>query len=438
MSILDMSTEEKKLKHFLVRKFSFMYPTKEELLDTIKEILEQKDSFSSSLEKKTFIVESLKDKIIEEIFINNKTDMLDRCVEMYYLKARNRREFGYKEALNRFVNFLTSLEYSIPYEMIDSFVRRNQNLQFLIYNYLNEENDYILEETVLDRQNYYLRNMLFCYCDYMQLPILSEERRIKQSRNSNLGFDSYEYFNNELESNRKNLTNQEVEELLHKAKNNDLEARNELIVAYLPYVQHLADNYIAQKEHNQVDYMDLIQEGALAIDKAIYKYESTKSSFTHYVTTWILSYMSKYIRKIKQDQYMTYGLFEELDNDSFHLFFNLEEDTIGDYIEQQNLKETLERVLQNIYLNQREQFLLTRKYGLKNTPVLTPGEIVKALKVTRQAISLSEIKLLKKIRSEENSKDLVDFCIKPDEAQKLLNKVKKDDSARRNTYTVKR
>lgn len=425
MSMENRSKEEQKLKDFLVRKFSFMYPTQEELFDTIREIEEKENSFSSRLEMRTFIVEGLKDKIIEEIFTNNKTDMLNRCVEMYYSRAKNYREFGYKEALTRFISFLSSLECTLPYEMIDDFVKQNPNLQFLIKNYLKEENDSILEESILDKNNYYLRNMLICYCDYVQIAILPEEDRVGKSRNWNLGFDNYEYFHQELKQKRKKFTNQEVEELLQKAKNQDIEARNELIVAYLPYVKYFAASFLLQRKTNQVDYMDLIQEGTFAIMKAIHKYDSEKATFVNYVTRWIINYMGRYIKKSEKNLYKTYGSFEELNEKTdIFCYFNTEDVPIEEHAEKENLKETLDRVLKEISFTEREQYLLEKKYGLNNTPRIKIKEIAESLNISKQAISASNTKLLEKIRQAENSVDLIDFCSYPDEAIKKLNKVK--------------
>jgi RNA polymerase primary sigma factor len=80
------------------------------------------------------------------------------------------------------------------------------------------------------------------------------------------------------------LSKQELNELILKAQNGDLNARNRVVSANLRLVVHLAKRY----NNRGLDYLDLIQEGNIGLMKAIDMFDVSKGfTFSTYSHNWI-------------------------------------------------------------------------------------------------------------------------------------------------------
>ncbi len=92
------------------------------------------------------------------------------------------------------------------------------------------------------------------------------------------------------------LSSEEQKKLLRKAKAGDLESRNKLMEANLPFVVKLAKQY----RKSGVDMQELISEGILGLHRAIDKFDVEKqNNYITYAVWWIRSFMMKVIRESK-------------------------------------------------------------------------------------------------------------------------------------------
>lgn len=88
------------------------------------------------------------------------------------------------------------------------------------------------------------------------------------------------------------ISKKKEKELMIKAKNGDIDARNEIVTANLRFVFDIAKKY---RGHG-VDIADLISEGNNGILKAIDKFDTTKDvKFFTYAVWWIRQYMMQAI-----------------------------------------------------------------------------------------------------------------------------------------------
>ena len=80
--------------------------------------------------------------------------------------------------------------------------------------------------------------------------------------------DIYSLYSNEV-TRLPLLTKEEEIELAYRAKNNDLEARNKLIEHNLRYVISLARDYVRKHKTNNLDFLELINEGNIGLMMAV-------------------------------------------------------------------------------------------------------------------------------------------------------------------------
>ena len=297
-----------------------------------------------------------------------------------------------------------------------------------------------------------------------KVPLLSAEEEIELAKNMEAGAVAKEKIAI-LKSREENATEEELAEIKEEIKNlqKDLdagdEAKKRLAEANLRLVVSIAKRYVGRG----MLFLDLIQEGNLGLIKAVEKFDYRKGyKFSTYATWWIRQAITRAIadqaRPIRIPVHMvetinklirvSRQLLQELGREpspeeiaaemnmpvervreilkisqepvSLETPIGEEEDShLGDFIQDDNvpvpadaaaftlLKEQLEEVLGT--LTEREQKVLTLRFGLEDGRARTLEEVGKEFNVTRERIRQIEAKALRKLRHPSRSRKLKDY-----------------------------
>ena len=296
-----------------------------------------------------------------------------------------------------------------------------------------------------------------------KVPLLSAEEEIELAQKMEAGAVATE----KIQILKSRIDNEEVEEAeldglneeiknLQKDVDGGAEAKKRLAEANLRLVVSIAKRYVGRG----MLFLDLIQEGNLGLIKAVEKFDYRKGyKFSTYATWWIRQAITRAIadqaRTIRIPVHMvetinklirvSRQLLQELGREpspeeiaeemnmpvdrvreilkisqepvSLETPIGEEEDShLGDFIKDDNvpvpadaaaftlLKEQLEEVLGT--LTEREQKVLTLRFGLEDGRARTLEEVGKEFNVTRERIRQIEAKALRKLRHPSRSRKL--------------------------------
>ena len=255
------------------------------------------------------------------------------------------------------------------------------------------------------------------------------------------------------------LTSKEEKELAKRIEKNDEAARKRLIQANLRLVVSIAKRYVNRSPHLSI--LDLIQEGNIGLSRAVDKFDYRKGfKFSTYATWWIRQAVTRaladYSRTIRIPVHMVETITKytqtkrrlmqelgreplpeeiaaemNLDVEKIHYIQKIsqevislespigdddEDSTLSDFIRDETslspdqlanyalLRDQIKEIL--VDLTEREQKILSMRFGLEDGIAHTLEEVGKVFGVTRERIRQIEAKSLEKIRAHEKIKKL--------------------------------
>jgi RNA polymerase primary sigma factor len=257
------------------------------------------------------------------------------------------------------------------------------------------------------------------------------------------------------------LSADQEQDLAVKAANGDEDAADVLVTSNLRLVVSIAKRYVGFG----IPFMDLIQEGNIGLMKAVKKFDYTKGfKLSTYATWWIRQAITRSIAdnsrniripvhlnetlhritKVKRELVQEYGRdpspeeiasrmddltpekiveIERLAADTISLETPIgdESDTnLGDLIQDENTQTPAEYVTRNAMheqlaailgtLTEREQIVLTKRFGLDGNEPMTLEEVGREMNVTRERIRQIEKKAIIKLKHPTRSNYLKPFA----------------------------
>ncbi len=196
----------------------------------------------------------------------------------------------------------------------------------------------------------------------------------------------------------KPLSKKTEDELLIKAADGDIQARNKLVEHNLRLVAHIVKKYYG----TGADPDDLVSIGTIGLIKAINTYNPGKSiKLSSYASRCIENEILMYFRSSKKNA-LDISMNEEIDSDSDGNALTLcdvmaQEDTIIDDLDRKLKTEKLAQYIRES-LTPREALIIRMRYGLDNNKPLTQREVSDLLKISRSYVSRIEKKALLKLR----------------------------------------
>ena len=283
-----------------------------------------------------------------------------------------------------------------------------------------------------------------------RIPLLDYETEIELSKAIAIGNSAKQEKDEIDQSNKDNISLEYYKELEEKISKRDI-AIDKMVSSNLRLVVSIAKHYYL----DNLDLMDLVQEGSMGLMHAAMKYDYTKGyRFSTYATWWIRQSISRAIsdqartirlpvhigeeirrlRKARNLYFKENGIeatIEELANqtgfsedkilklDSYKndtvsmdtIVGNEEDSTLGDFIPDNNIKSPLEYSIEKALkkdindcldqiLTEREKLVIIHRFGLNGNTPKTLEEIASlgSVKVTRERVRQIESKALIKLK----------------------------------------
>ena len=205
-----------------------------------------------------------------------------------------------------------------------------------------------------------------------------------------------------------NLTKEEEDLCIKKAKLGDKEARNKLIEHNLRLVAHIVKKF----ESKYVDQDDLISIGTIGLIKGVDTFSNDKGvKITTYCARCIENEILMYFRsnnKTTKNISINESIGYDKDGNEISILDVLKAPK-PDFIEDISLKDDIKLLNQYMdILTPREKEILIRRYGLNNRKEQTQKVIAKELKISRSYVSRIEKRALTKILREFIKNNKVD------------------------------
>lgn len=195
------------------------------------------------------------------------------------------------------------------------------------------------------------------------------------------------------------LTLEEEKECIVRMQEGDLKAKHQLIEHNLRLVAHVAKKYQASDE----DMEDLISIGTIGLIKAVETFKMDRQiKLATYAARCIDNELLMYFRGKKKTS-KEVSLYEPIGTDKEGNQINLLDIAAGEEIDVVQKMEESENI-QKLYgyipevLSDREQIVISMRYGILGNDVHTQKEVAKKLDISRSYVSRIEKKALLKLR----------------------------------------
>ena len=195
------------------------------------------------------------------------------------------------------------------------------------------------------------------------------------------------------------LSQERERECLEKLKQNDKEAREELILHNMRLVAHVTKKYVSSEEEME----ELISIGTIGLIKAVSSFKADYGNrFATYAIRCIENEILMHFRSKKKSR-ADFSLFEPIGTDKegnqIHLVDIIENED-PDVIEDISMENDLYILKHNMkkLLTKREYYILVRRYGLDGMEEMTQRQIAGTLRISRSYVSRIEKRALEKLK----------------------------------------
>lgn len=195
------------------------------------------------------------------------------------------------------------------------------------------------------------------------------------------------------------FTPEQEHECLQKIKDGSQEAKQELILRNMRLVAHVAKKY----QNSDEDMEDLISIGTIGLMKAVATYkENYGSRLATYAARCIDNELLMHFRarkKVSREVSLYEPIGTDKEGNQIHLL-DIVESEEPDVVEQMELTRQTKQMLKMIpvVLDEREQMIVARRYGLYRQKPMTQREIAASLGISRSYVSRIEKRALEKLR----------------------------------------
>ena len=196
------------------------------------------------------------------------------------------------------------------------------------------------------------------------------------------------------------FTNEQENECLQRIKQGDLEAKKEMVLRNMRLVAHVAKKY----QNSEEDMEDLISIGTIGLIKAIATYkEDYGSRLATYAARCIDNELLMHFRAKKKHS-KEVSLYEPIGTDKegnqIHLLdiAGCEDVDVVEEMEQERKTQCIVALVPKV-LEERERYIIVKRYGLYGQKIMTQREIAASLQISRSYVSRLEKRALAKLRA---------------------------------------
>ena len=181
-------------------------------------------------------------------------------------------------------------------------------------------------------------------------------------------------------------------EVVYMVRENDEEAREIIFNKYIPIVRRIASDHLALAKMARIEYEDLVQEGLIALNEAINKYnERSEVLFYTFLCVCVERRILTYCRKMNSSKHYLLNtslddeyIYSVSDNDVFEAYFN-EINLERKFVSFKNLFDIVES---NIFELRYNGFSYKEISKLLDIPVSTiDGKLCKIRRILKETLN---------------------------------------------------
>lgn len=181
-------------------------------------------------------------------------------------------------------------------------------------------------------------------------------------------------------------------EVVYMVRENDEEARKIIFNKYIPIVRRIASDHLALAKMARIEYEDLVQEGLIALNEAINKYnERSGVLFYTFLCVCVERRILTYCRKMNSSKHYLLNtslddeyIYSVSDNDVFEAYFN-EINLERKFVSFKNLFDIVES---NIFELRYNGFSYKEISKLLDIPVSTiDGKLCKIRRILKETLN---------------------------------------------------